>query len=128
MTNMTDTILVSLAVTAGIVGLAGVPLRCWQAVTGQLRSQIPRHAIAQATFGLFSILFLAPNALAWTYAVFSGYRHFTCAGACAQAGIASTVAVGLLGCAYVLLEGFLLTARRRTQPGNAAVNSATKRA
>ena len=128
MTDMTDTMLVSLAVTAGIVGLAGVPRRCWQAITGQLRSQIPRHAIAQATFGLFSILFLAPNALAWTYAVFSGYRNFTCADACVQAGLASAVAVGLLGCTYVLLEGFLLMARRRAQSGNAAVNSATKRA
>jgi hypothetical protein len=125
---MIDTMLVSLAVTAGIVGLAGVPLRCWQAVTGQLRSRIPRHAIAQATFGLFLVLFLAPNTLAWTYAILNGYRDLTCAGACAQAGITSALAVGLLGCSYVLLEGFLLTARRRAQPGNAAVNSATKRA
>lgn len=125
---MTDTLLVSLAVTAGIVGLAGVPLRCWQAVTGRLRSQIPRHAVAQATFSLFSVLFLAPSALAWTYAIYSGYRGATCTAACLQAGIASSLAIGLLGCAYVLLEGFLLTARRRGQPENAAVNSATKRA
>jgi hypothetical protein len=125
---MTDTILVSLAVTAGIVGLAGTPLRCWQIVTGRFRSQIPRHAVARATFSLFSVLFLAPNALAWTYAIYSGYRNLACVGACAQPGIASAIAVGLLGCTYVLLEGFLLTARRRAQLGNAAVNSATKRA
>ena len=110
---MMDTMLVSLAVTAGILGLAGVPLRCWQFASGRLRSQIPRHALARATFSLFSVLFLAPSALAWTYALHTAYSDFSCAGACAQAGIASTVAVGLLGCAYVLLEGFLLTARRR---------------
>jgi len=28
--------------------------------------------------------------------------------------MASAVAVGLLGCTYLLLEGFLLTAQRRT--------------
>lgn len=125
---MTDTILVSLAVTAGIIGLAGVPLRCWQIASGRFRTEIPPHAVARATFSLFSVVFLAPNVLAWTYAVFSGYRDFTCTGACAQAGLAGVVAVGLLGCTYVLLEGFLLTARRRSQPGNAALNSATKRA
>jgi hypothetical protein len=125
---MTDTILVSLAVTAGIIGLAGAPLRCWQIVTGRFRPQIPLHAVARATFSLFSVLFLVPNALAWTYAITSGYRSLACADACTQLGIASTIAVGLLGCTYVLLEGFLLTARRRAQPGNAAVNSATKRA
>jgi hypothetical protein len=125
---MTDTILVSLAVTAGLFGLAGVPLRCWQATTGRLRAQIPRHAIAQATFGLFSALFLAPNVLAWIYVLSSGYRDFTCASPCDHAGIASMLAVGLLGCSYTLLEGFLMTARSRGQAGNAAVNSATKRA
>jgi hypothetical protein len=113
---MIDTLMVSLAVTAGLFGLAGVPLRCWQIGTGRFRSQIPRHAVARATFSLFSVLFLAPNALAWAYALFTAYRDFSCTGACAQAGMASTIAVGLLGCAYVLLEGFLLTARRRTAP------------
>jgi hypothetical protein len=113
---MIDTILVSLAVTAGIFGLAGVPLRSWQMATGRFRSQIPRHAIARATFSLFSVLFLAPNALAWAYVLYIAYRHFNCTGACAQSGIASTIAVGLLGCAYVLLEGFLLTARRGASP------------
>jgi hypothetical protein len=125
---MTDTILVSLAVTAGIIGLAGVPLRCWQIATGRFRTEIPPHAVARATFSLFSVVFFAPNALAWTYAVLNGYREFACAAACARTGIASAVAVGLLGCTYILLEGFLLTARRWPQPGNAAVNSATKRA
>jgi hypothetical protein len=113
---MIDTILVSLAVTAGILALPGVPLRCWQFATGRFRSQIPRHALARATFSLFSMLFLVPNALAWTYTLYTAYRDFSCTGACAQAGIASTIAVGLLGCAYVLLEGFLLTARRRSGP------------
>ena len=111
---MIDTLLVSLAVTAGILGLAGVPLRSWQIATGRFRSQIPRHALARATFSLFSMLFLMPNALAWTYALYSAFRDFSCTSACAQAGIASTIAVGLLGCTYVLLEGFLLTARRRS--------------
>jgi len=113
---MFDTILVSLAVTAGVFGLAGVPLRCWQFATGQFRSQIPQHALARATFSLFAFLILVPNALAWTYALYVAYRDYTCAGTCAQAGVASTIAVGLLGCAYVLLESFLLTARRRIKP------------
>ena len=108
---MMDTMLVSLAVTAGIFGLAGVPLRSWQIGTGRFRSQIPRHALARATFSLFSVLFLAPNALAWAYTLYTAYRHFVCTSTCAQSGIAGTIAVGLLGCAYVLLEGFLLTAR-----------------
>jgi len=60
------------------------------------------------------MLFLTPNALAWTYALYTAFRDFSCTSACAQAGIASTIAVGMLGCAYVLLEGFLLTARRRS--------------
>lgn len=113
---MMDTILVSLAVTAGIVALAGVPLRCWQFTTGHFRSQIPRHLVARATFSLFAVLFLAPNAAAWIYALLVSYRDFSCAGACEQAGVASAIAVGLLGCTYVLLEGFLLTARRRLTP------------
>ena len=112
---MTDTLLVSLAVTAGILGLAGVPLRCWQIGTGRFRSEIPPHALARATFSLFSMLFLLPNALAWAYALYTALRDFSCTSACAQAGIASTIAVGLLGCTYVLLEGFLLTARRRSR-------------
>lgn len=109
---MFDTMLVSLAVTAGVVGLAGVPLRCWQFATGGLRSRIPTHPMARATFSLFAYVFLIPNGLAWSYALHVAYGDFTCAGRCAQAGVASAVAVGLLGCAYVLLEGFLLTARR----------------
>jgi hypothetical protein len=113
---MIDTLLVSLAVTAGILGLAGVPLRCWQFGTGRFRSQIPRHALARATFSLFSMLFLTPNALAWTYALHTALRDFGCTSACAQAGMASTIAVGFLGCTYILLEGFLLTARRRSGP------------
>jgi len=40
---MINTILVSLAVAAGVVGLAGVPLRCWQFATGRFRSQIPQQ-------------------------------------------------------------------------------------
>jgi hypothetical protein len=113
---MIDTIWVALAVSAGAVALAGVPLRCWQFATGQFRSQIPRHALARATFSLFSVLLLVPNALAWAYALYVIYRDFSCAGACAQPGVTSAIAVGMLGCAYVLLEGFLLTARRRPKP------------
>jgi len=113
---MIDTILVSLAITAGVVALAGVPLRCWQFATGRFRSQIPQHALARATFSLFSVLFLMPNAAAWAYALYVAYRDFSCTGACAQPGVASAIAVGLLGCAYLLLEGFLLTARRRPRP------------
>jgi len=112
---MIDTLLVSLAVTAGILGLAGVPLRCWQIGTGRFRSKIPPHALARATFSLFSMLFLMPNALAWTYTLYTAFRDLSCTSACAQAGIASTIAVGLLGCTYVLLEGFLLTAQRRNR-------------
>jgi hypothetical protein len=109
---MLNTLLVSLAITAGVVALAGVPLRCWQFATGRFRSQIPQHALARATFRLFAFLILVPNALAWTYALHVIVRDYT--GAAAQAGVASALAVGLLGCAYVLLESFLLTARRRT--------------
>lgn len=109
---MLNTLLVSLAITAGVIALAGVPLRCWQFGTGRFRSQIPQHALARATFSLFAFLIMVPNALAWTYALYLILRDY--AGAGAQAGVGSAVAVGLLGCAYVLLEGFLLTARRRT--------------
>ena len=77
---MIDTVLVTVAILAGAAALAGVPLRCWQFATGRFRPHIPRHALAQASFNLFRVLFLVPNAL---------------------------------GCAYALLEGFLLTARRR---------------
>ena len=110
---MIDTILVSLAVTAGVVALAGVPLRCWQFTTGRFRPHIPQHALARASFNLFGVLFLVPNALAWTYALYVAWADFNCTGACAQAGVGTALAVGLLGCAYALLEGFLLTARRR---------------
>jgi len=113
---MLNTMLVSLAVTAGVIALAGVPLRCWQFATGRFRSQIPRHALARATFRLFAFLFLVPNALAWSYAIYIVHRYYTCVGACAQEWVGTAVAVGMLGCAYVLLEGFLLTARRRSRP------------
>lgn len=111
-----DAIWVSLAVTAGLIALAGVPLRCWQIYTGQFRSQIPRHLLAQATFSLFAMLILAPNVAGWLYLVFVAYRDWSCTGACDQPGVASAIAAGMLGCAYALLEGFLLTARRRPKP------------
>jgi len=120
---MIDTILVSLAVTAGVIALAGVPLRCWQFATGRFRSQIPQHVLARATFSLFAFVFLAPNALAWSYAIYVAYRDATCVGACGQTGVASAIAVGMLGCAYVLLEGFLITARRRIGPVTRPENS-----
>jgi hypothetical protein len=110
---MINTLLVSLAVTAGVIALAGIPLRCWQFGTGRFRSQIPRHALARATFRLFASLILVPNALAWAYAIYIVYEYYTCVGACAQEWVGTAVAIGMLGCAYVLLEGFLLTARRR---------------
>jgi len=113
---MIDTLLVSLAVTAGIYALAGIPYRCWQFATGQFRSQIPRHALARATFSLFSVVFLVPNALAWTYVLYTAHLDLSCAGTCEQARMASAIAVGLLGCTYILLEGFLFTARRRIAP------------
>ena len=113
---MINTLLVSLAVTAGVIALAGVPLRCWQFATGRFRSQIPPHALARATFRVFAFLILVPNLLAWAYAVHSVQRYLTCAGACAQEWAATAGAVGMLGCAYFLLEGFLLTARRRPKP------------
>ena len=124
---MMDTIWVSIAVTAGIIGMAGVPLRCWQFYTGQFRSQVPPHALARATFSAFGTLILLPNLLAWVYAVYVLHHDQ----AAAQPGVASAVAVGMLGCAYLLLEGFLLTARRSPHrphhPGNALANSAAKR-
>ena len=113
---MIDTILVSLAVTAGVFALAGVPLRCWQFATGRLRSLVPQHALAQASFSLLAVLVLVPNALAWIYSLYVAWRDFSCSGACPQAGVASAIAVGMLGCAYVLLEGVLLAARRRAAP------------
>ena len=113
---MINTLLVSLAVTAGVIALAGVPLRCWQFATGHFRSQIPRHALARATFRLFAFLFMVPNALAWAYAIYIIQRYTTCVGACAQEWVGTAVAVGMLGCAYVLLEGILLTARHRLKP------------
>jgi hypothetical protein len=110
---MLDIALVSVAVMAGAVAVAGVPLRCWQLASGRLRARIPAHPIAQTTFTLFSAVFFAPAALAWAYALYAAYRDFGCTGACAQAGVGTAIALGLLGCAYGLLEGFLLTARRR---------------
>jgi len=113
---MINTALVSLAVTAGVIALAGVPLRCWQFASGHFRSQIPPHALARATFRLFAFLILVPNALAWTYAITIVQRYLACDGACTEEWVGTAVAVGMLGCAYVLLEGFLLTARRRPGP------------
>jgi len=111
-----DTVLVSLAVVAGAVALVGVPLRCWQYSTGRLRSQIPQHAVALATFSLFSVLFYVPAALAWCYAFYAAYVDYFYVGSCAQRGVATAIALGMLGCAYALLEGFLLVARRRIGP------------
>jgi len=108
-----DTVIVSLVVIVGIVALGGVPMRLWQIATGRFRDKIPPHPVARATFSLFSLVFCVPSALAWTYALFVVYRDFSCPGSCPQAGVTSAIAVGLLGCAYLLLEGFLLTARRR---------------
>lgn len=113
---MINTILVSLAVAAGIVGMAGVPLRCWQFATGRFGSQIPQHALARATFRFFAWLFLVPGALAWIHALYAAVRDLACSGACPQRWVASAIAIGLLGCAYVLLESFLLVARRRPTP------------
>ena len=53
---MLNTLLVSLAITAGVIALAGVPLRCWQFATGRFRSRIPQHALARATFRLFAFI------------------------------------------------------------------------
>mgnify|MGYP001575323506 CR=1 FL=1 len=110
---MIDTILVALAVMAGVVALAGVPLRLWQFTTGRFHSRIPAYELARTTFGFFAVLFLIPNALGWVYALYVAYADFTCTGTCAQGGVGTAIALGILGCVYVLLEGFLLTARRR---------------
>lgn len=111
-----DTIVVSLAVMAGAAALIGVPVRCWQYASGRLRSQIPSHAIAHATFSVFSVLFYVPAMLAWVYALYAAYADYTCVSGCGQRGVGTAIAMGLLGCAYALLEGFLLTARRRVTP------------
>ncbi len=110
-----DTVLVSLAVMAGVAALVGLPIRCWQYVTGRLRSQIPQHAVAVATFSLFSVLFMLPAVVAWGYALYAAYVDYSCVGSCGQKGVGTAIALGMLGCAYVLLEGFLLVARRRTR-------------
>jgi hypothetical protein len=109
----TDTIIVSLAVMAGIAALIGVPVRCWQFLTGRLRSRIPQHGLAQATFGAFSMMFYALATLAWFYALYAAYVDYSCTGNCGQRGAGTALALGLLGCAYALLEGFLLTAPHR---------------
>jgi len=108
-----DTIVVSLAVMAGIVALLGVPVRSWQYLSGRLRPRVPEHAVAQATFGAFSALFYALAMLAWSYALYAAYVDYSCAVNCGQRGAGTALALGFLGCAYALLEGFLLTARRR---------------
>jgi hypothetical protein len=108
-----DTIVVSLAVMAGIVALIGVPIRSWQYLTGRLRSRVPRHTIAQATFGTFAALFNALAILAWFYALYAAYVDYACSINCGPRGAGTALALGLLGCAYALLEGFLLTAQRR---------------
>ena len=114
---------------AGLLALAGVPLRCWQFYSGRLRAQIPSHALAQATFSLCGALIFVPNVLAWAYAIYVALHDDR--GAPGLPGAATAFAVGMLGCAYLLLEGFLLTARRSParvhQPGNALANSAAKR-
>jgi len=108
-----DAIVVSLAVMAGIIALIGVPVRLFQHFRGRLRSQIPQHVIALATFGVFSALFHALTSLAWVYALYAAYADYSCVGSCGQRGAGAAFALGMLGCAYVLLEGFLLTARRK---------------
>jgi hypothetical protein len=108
-----DTIVVSLAVMAGIAALIGVPVRCWQQLTGRHRSQIPAHAVAQATFGALSAVFYALATLGWCYALYAAYVDYSCTANCGQRGAGTALALGLLGCAYALLEGFLFTARRR---------------
>lgn len=117
---MLNNILVAIAIAAGVIALAGVPLRAWQFHTGHFRSQIPQHVLARATFSLFAVMFLVPNLIAWAYTLYIAYADFTCIEACAPARIRTAVAVGMLGCAYALLEGFLLTARRRGTSGPAA--------
>jgi hypothetical protein len=109
---MGDIILVSLAVMAGAIALVGVPLRAWQLATGRFRPRIPPFELARVTFNFFAMLFVPPNVLAWAYALYAAYRDLNCVGACAQAGTSTAIALGMLGCAYLLLEGFLLTASR----------------
>ncbi|MBM3356364.1 MAG: hypothetical protein FJY54_01360 [Betaproteobacteria bacterium] len=110
---MIDSILVSLSIMAGAAGLAGVPVRLWQFATGRFALRIPSHMLARKTFSFFGVLFLIPSVLAWIYALYLAHAYFTCVGSCTQAGIGTAVALGMLGCVYLLLEGFLLTARRR---------------
>jgi hypothetical protein len=110
---MVNQILVAITIAAGVIALAGVPLRAWQFHRGHFRSQIPQHAVARTTFSLFAVLFFVPNLLAWAYSLFVVYADVTCIEACAPARIRTAVVVGMLGCAYGLLEGFLFSARRR---------------
>ena len=112
---MLNTLLVGVAVTAGLIALVGVPLRAWQFQTGRFRPDIPRHALARATFSVFAVLFLVPNLAAWAYAVYTAHADFTCLESCEAARMRSTITIGMLGCAYALLEGFLFTARRRAR-------------
>lgn len=115
---MKDIILVSLAVMAGAIAIAAVPLRAWQLATGRFRPHIPPFEFARKTFIFFAVLFLTPNVLAWAYALYVAYRDLNCIGACAQAGASTAIALGMLGCAYLVLEGFLLAARRRNSPAD----------
>ena len=115
--HMVDIVLVSIAVMAGAVAVAGVPLRCWQLATGRLRERIPSHPLARATFALFSGLFFVPTIFAWAYALYIAYADLSCAVPCRQPGVSTAIALGLLGCVYGLLEGFLLTAQRRIAGG-----------
>ena len=114
---MLNTLLVAVAVTAGLVALIGVPLRAWQFRSGRFRSEIPRNALARASFSMFAVLFLVPNLVAWAYALYIAHLDFTCLEACETARARTAVTVGFLGCAYALLEGFLFAARRRV-PGD----------
>jgi hypothetical protein len=115
---MIDAILVSLALAAGAAGLVGVPLRLWHFARGRFLAQIPRHALAQASFRLFSFVFLVPSVLAWMYAVYAAWGELACGDPCPQRWVAAAFAFGFLGCAYVLLESFLLVARRRIEPSS----------
>ena len=108
-----DAIIVSLAVIAGIVALIGVPFRSWQLLSGRLGSRVPQHAIAQITFSVFSTLFYVLAALAWFYALYAAYADYSCVAHCGQRGSGTAFALGMLGSSYLLLEGFLVTARRR---------------
>ena len=124
---MLDNILVAIAIAAGVIAIAGVPLRAWQFHAGRFRSQIPQHALARATFSLFAVIFLVPNLLAWAYTLYLAYADFTCSAACGPARIRTAVAVGMLGCAYGVLEGFLLTARRRGGPSGPSADGRLRR-